>query len=237
MQLMLQTIDAVVQRLVDAYDPERVILFGSRARGVERVDSDVDLLIVKNTTSTPAERRRDVERVLADRAMALDLVVYTPAELLALFRHGSPFVEGIVRDGKVVYMRKATAAWMREVEDELATATLLAANGLLRGGCLHAQQAVEKAMKALLIERAAAVPHTHDLIDLRRRVMDAGWQMPLETEAAVWLNSVCRGRYPTEDGLLPHGEPSADDARQAIETATRAVAFARGALGNAGPGG
>jgi HEPN domain-containing protein len=92
-------------------------------------------------------------------------------------------------------------------------------------------------MKALLLERAAAVPHTHDLIDLRRRVIDAGWQMPLETEAAVWLNSVYRGRYPTEDGLLPHGEPSADDARLAVETATRAVAFARGALGNAGPGG
>ncbi len=104
--------------------------------------------------------------------MALDLVVYTPAELLALFRQGSPFVEGIVREGKVVYMRKATAACMREVEDELTTATLLAANGLLRGGCLHAQQAVEKAMKALLIERAAGVPHTHDLIDLRRPVID-----------------------------------------------------------------
>ena len=129
-------------------------------------------------------------------------------------------------------MRKATAAWMRDVEDELATATLLASNGLFRGGCLHAQQAVEKAMQALLIERAAAVPHTHDLIDLRRRVMDAGWQMPLETEAAVWLNSVYRGRYPTDDGLLPHGEPSADDAHLAVETATHAVAFARGALGN-----
>jgi HEPN domain-containing protein len=119
------------------------------------------------------------------------------------------------------------------VEDESATATLLAVRDLLRASCLHAQQAVEKAMKAPLIERAAVVPRTHDLIDLRRRVMDAGWSMPLKSDAAAWLNSVYRGRYPTEDGLLPHGEPSADDARQAVETAARAVAFARAALGAA----
>ena len=49
--LMLQTIDDVVERLVREYDPDRIILFGSRALGTATEDSDIDLLVVKETAS------------------------------------------------------------------------------------------------------------------------------------------------------------------------------------------
>ena len=53
---MLQTLDDVVRRVVDGYDPDRVILFGSRAKGDCVDESDTDLLIVKSTAERPIAR-------------------------------------------------------------------------------------------------------------------------------------------------------------------------------------
>lgn len=224
---MLTTLDAIVRRLADAYEPDRVILFGSRARGPAPDDADFDLLVVKDTNRRPLDRRIDVERILADRAVSLDLTVYTPNELRRLYAAGSPFIEDVFATGKVLYMRNATGPWVRDADDELAMARLLLEHDMARGACLHAQQAVEKGLKALLIERADAVPRTHDLVDLTRRVVALGWSVPLDTDDTVFLNSVYRGRYPTEEGLLPHGDPTRDEASTAVKAADRLVAFVR----------
>jgi len=227
---VLSTLDAVVDRLVEAYAPDRIILFGSRARGTASSDADFDLLVVKQSSRRPLDRRIEVERLLADRALPLDLTVYTPDELRGLFAQGSPFIQDVLATGKVLYMRKATSAWIHEAEDELAMARLLLEHQMLRGACLHAQQAVEKGLKALLIERAETVPRTHDLVDLSRRVAALGWSLPLDTDAIVFLNSVYRGRYPTDEGLLPHGEPAQVEASTAVQSADRLVAFLRTAV-------
>lgn len=235
---MLTTLEAVVRRLVEAYEPERIILFGSRAREAGATDADFDLLVVKDTIRRPLDRRMEVERVLADRAVALDLTVYTPNEMRGLYAQGSPFITEVLATGKVLYMRDATSAWLHEVENELAMGQLLLEHQMFRGACLHAQQAVEKGLKALLIERAETVPRTHDLIDLTRRVAALGWTVPLDTDEIVFLNSVYRGRYPTEEGLLPHGDPTSDEASTAVRGADTFVAFLRSALGrsrDAGP--
>jgi predicted nucleotidyltransferase len=110
---MLTTVEAIVDRLVLGYAPDRIILFGSRARGAARPDSDVDLLIVKETDRRPIDRRIEVERLLADRALPLDVVVYTPGELRRLFAVGSPFIEDVMEHGRVLYMRTATATSRR----------------------------------------------------------------------------------------------------------------------------
>ena len=91
---MLTTLEAVVARLVDGYSPERIILFGSRGHGYGRPDSDFDVLILKDTPLRPAERRAEVEWLLADRRIPLDLIVYTPDEFRRLYSEGSPFVLG-----------------------------------------------------------------------------------------------------------------------------------------------
>jgi hypothetical protein len=49
----------------------------------------------------------------------------------------------------------------------------------------------------------------------------------LEMDDAVFLNSVYRGRYPTEEGLLPHGEPGAQDAHRAVGAAESVMRRAR----------
>src|SRR5437867_863112 len=156
--LMLQTIDDVVERLVREYDPDRIILFGSRALGTATEDSDIDMLVVKETASRPLDRRVHVERLLRDRSVPLDIHVYTPREILTLFSIGDPFIEEIVEKGRVVYMRKATEAWLREARDEFETASILLTHEKYRGVCFHSQQTVEKALRALLLEKAEKLP-------------------------------------------------------------------------------
>ena len=43
-----------------------------------------------------------------------------------------------------------------------------------------------------------------------------GWEIDITIDDAVYLNSIYKGQYPTEGGLLPHGEPSKKDAEKAI---------------------
>lgn len=227
---MLATLDAIVTRLVTGYAPDRVILYGSHATGAARGGSDIDLLIVKQTDRPPLARRLEVERLLADRAVPLDLVVYTPDELRRLFAAGSPFIEEVLAHGRVLYMRKATVAWLREAQDELETAVVLLEHAKPRGVCLHSQQCVEKLLKALLLEKGRRLPRTHDVVDLWNTVASDGWSIDIELDDLVFLNSVYRGRYPTEEGLLPHGEPSAGDAQHAVKAAKGFMRRARALL-------
>ena len=228
---MLTTLEAVIQRLVDVYDPERIILFGSHATGGARKGSDIDLLIVKETDQRPIDRRVEVERLLSDRQLPLDLLVYTPQELRDLFAAGSPFVEQVIESGRVLYMRKTTAAWLAEAREELETASILFEYRKYRGVCLHSQQCVEKGLKALVLEKGRRPARTHDVVELLNVVTADGWAVGLPMDEAVFLNSVYRGRYPTEEGLLPHGEPTEEDARRALRAAETVMSSLHQALG------
>lgn len=220
---MLTTLDAIIQRLIAGYDPDRIILFGSHASGNADEESDIDLLVVKETDRRPVERRIEVERLLVDRQVPLDVLVYTPREMWDLYAAGSPLIEAVMESGRVLYMRKATAGWMKESLDEVEMASILYEHGKYRGVCLHCQQGVEKGLKALILERGKRPPRTHDLVELLDQVTAAGWKVELSVDDAVFLNSVYRGRYPTEEGLLPHGEPTVEDARRALQAARAAV--------------
>lgn len=227
---MLTALDAIVDRLVQQYDPERIILFGSRAAGSAGVDSDIDLLIVKDTPQRPIDRRVEVERLLADRSVGIDVVVYTPRELCELYWAGSPFVEDVVERGRVLYMRKVTGAWLREASEDLESARILLDHGKYRAACLHSQQAAEKALKALVLERGRRPPRTHDLIELLNAARADGWAVTWSTDEAAFLTGVYRARYPTEEGLLPHGDPILEDARRAVDAARDLLEWVRGAV-------
>lgn len=61
-----RTIDKMVQRIVDRFDPERVILFGSYARETAGPDSDVDLLIVMPVSGSKRERQLEIRLALRE---------------------------------------------------------------------------------------------------------------------------------------------------------------------------
>jgi len=94
-------------RLIDA-DTERVILFGSAARGDVGSTSDLDLLIVRHDCRRPAERINDLYRRIAPR-IAVDLLVYAPEEV-ARAQQASSFVRAALRDGEVLYDRSRPLA-------------------------------------------------------------------------------------------------------------------------------
>src|SRR5882672_11686052 len=74
-------LDQIVRKIVDALHPRRIVLFGSRAQGTARPDSDVDLMIEMNTSLSPTGRATQVYRLLGPREYALDVLVYTPDEI------------------------------------------------------------------------------------------------------------------------------------------------------------
>jgi|DewCreStandDraft_2_1066082.scaffolds.fasta_scaffold02029_10 predicted nucleotidyltransferase len=84
------------------YGPQKVILFGSFARGDDHGLSDVDLLIIKETDQPFVERIGEV-LALCDTVLPVEPLVYTPEELARLIEEGNPFIEQVLREGKVVY--------------------------------------------------------------------------------------------------------------------------------------
>lgn len=73
-----RAIDDMVRRIVERFDPERIILFGSHARGDARPDSDVDLLIVMTVDGSRREKAIEIGVALDDIPISKDIVVVTP---------------------------------------------------------------------------------------------------------------------------------------------------------------
>jgi len=101
-------IGRVVTILQEHYAPDKVILFGSCGRGDFSEDSDIDLLIVKETSKRPLDRVREVYELVysPDHYLALDPLVYTPKELTQRLALGDFFIQEIIREGKVLYERE-----------------------------------------------------------------------------------------------------------------------------------
>lgn len=218
---MLKTLDEITKRVVKGYSPESIILYGSHARGMPRQDSDIDLLIIKETNERPLDRRIQVERLLSKRLIPLDITVYTPQELKYLFSIGSPFVDEVMKEGRVIYMRKVTGNWLKDAEDELDSASILFEHEKYRGSCYHNQQCVEKGLKALILERGEKPERIHDIVELLNKTTRAGWDISISMDDAIFLNSIYKGRYSTEEGLLPYGEPSKEEALRALSVAKK----------------
>lgn len=75
----------------------------------------------------------------------------------------------------------------------------------------------------MILDKGKRPPRTHDIVGLLNAVQADAAGIDFTMDDAVYLNSIYRGRYPTEEGLLPHGEPSGEDARQAVQAASRIV--------------
>lgn len=96
-------IQTAVRRIVERFDPDKVILFGSRARGDAREDSDYDLLIVGPSPKAPGKRTGDVYRALAARSISIDVLWWTQDEIDEWRDVRSHFINRALRDSKVLY--------------------------------------------------------------------------------------------------------------------------------------
>lgn len=100
-------ISEVVEKLKEIYKPRKIILFGSYAHGKATEDSDIDLLVVKNTGKRRVDRFVDVKRIIYKRGFEIPIspLVYTPKELKERLRMGDNFINEILKNGVVLYDR------------------------------------------------------------------------------------------------------------------------------------
>ena len=99
-----------VHRLIKSllpYDPERLYLFGSWARGEEDDLSDLDLVIIKQTEVPFLDRLREVASLLPAEIGGVDILVYTPDEFVAMQQNGNAFAEMITEEARIIYDRQA----------------------------------------------------------------------------------------------------------------------------------
>ncbi len=98
-------IESITIQIVEKYRPERIILFGSAARGEPALDSDADFLIVKKDTPLyGADRIRELSRLI-ERNIAIDFLIYRPEEFAQRMEMGDPFLKAVLEEGKILYDR------------------------------------------------------------------------------------------------------------------------------------
>jgi uncharacterized protein len=96
----------MVKRIVKEFHPERIVLFGSYARGDAGPDSDVDLLVVMPVEGCKLEKRLDIRRALHSFAVPLDVVVTRPEEFAWRKEVVGTLEWPAAREGKVLYARE-----------------------------------------------------------------------------------------------------------------------------------
>lgn len=118
-------------------------------------------------------------------------------------------------------------AWVERAEEDfaLARSALKRKIPLAYGACFHAQQCAEKYMKSLLISKGADFPKTHDLLMLNNLCSTNGILLEINPKHLNTLSDYAvRTRYPGAD-------PTAEDAKEALELTKLVRKFARKFLG------
>lgn len=235
-------LEEITRTIVERFNPRRVVLFGSRARGDALADSDYDIMVEMDADVGSA----DILELFWPSRWSMDVLVYTPGEVQRWKDDVGVVLYDIVRDGRVLYRRAdvsvadfapaASPATSRVRESPIETAESLAlwidraredfavmeASARLDppglgSVCFHAHQCAEKLLKGCLIARSIRPPRTHDLRELLTTCVQAGFDLEglraaCETLFGLWPKS----RYPEI------GTPTASDATAAVEAATAA---------------
>ena len=103
-ELTEQKLKEITEKIVKEFQPEKIIFFGSWVWGNPGPDSDVDLLIIKDSQKPRLERKRELYSLLFPPGVAMDILVYTPEELEESINvNRNLFIEDVVRNGKILY--------------------------------------------------------------------------------------------------------------------------------------
>lgn len=219
-------IELAIKRVVEVAHPSRIILFGSVARGDMHEDSDVDLLVVlPEEPESVREVERRIDEAVAGIRMSKDILVVSEERLAELGDRPSLVYREALREGRVVYeapnmspgqgggrpVKPSDAGlahwWLEHARKDLRAARAIYENDdeLVEQVCYFAQQAAEKAIKAVLLERNVDFPYTHNLEKLVQEVTRRGLAAPADVARARELT-----RYAI-DTRYPHSEEITDE--------------------------
>jgi len=231
-----EAIQATCDDIVREFTPLQVILFGSYAYGTPTKDSDVDLLVVMDIPKSEFRNKAREIRQRIPHRFGLDLLVRSPEEIASRVSYNDWFLREITEKGDCLYgsdvyhtqkktnvipnafkkeqdcVNPLTLEWIEKAEEDYDMAQLArqASRPFHNSICFHAQQCIEKYLKAWLQEAGVPVPRTHDLGELLALILPtlpawSQWQPDFKriTEYAV------DARYPGESA-------TADDAQHAM---------------------
>jgi HEPN domain-containing protein/predicted nucleotidyltransferase len=188
-----EQIEALAAFIAERFRPERIVLFGSRAYGEPGPDSDVDLMVIMETPGRPVEQAVRIRQAIdLEPSFSLDILVRTPRQIRVGLAEGDFFVQDVMTRGVTLYaadgddlctvngvsgdgaaggspsLKQATRDWLQKAEADHRSARALRdlPDPLLETACFHAQQSVEKHLKAFLQEHGVRFPRTHNLAEL-----------------------------------------------------------------------
>lgn len=224
----------IVDAIRDNISPELILLFGSRAGGDARNDSDYDLLVVVSDASDPECKRVEACNALHAIGIGADVLVRSVTDYER--RQQDPgFLDWLVaRKGVLLYSsgllpqrsadplrvreqpREGLRAWIERAEEDfrIASMSLGAANPATGAVCFHAHACVEKLLKALIVKRGRHPSRTHSLPDLLSLQAPGVGNDSFTIRGCALLQRLYPGsRYPGEP------MPTLEDARGAFEAA------------------
>lgn len=102
-----EPLDDIVSRIVERFDPDKIILFGSRARGDNATRSDVDLLVVMAVPHTRRRLATEIDLSLLGIDLPADVIVVTPEEVQRNQDRIGTIIRPAILEGKVLYERVA----------------------------------------------------------------------------------------------------------------------------------
>jgi predicted nucleotidyltransferase len=109
-----EVLNEAVARMVAAGDPLQVILFGSRARGDARPDSDYDFLVIEDSSLPRYRRAAKYRRALTGLLPSKDILVWTPEEAAEWSAVSQALVTTAINEGVMLYEREGSSGQWRD---------------------------------------------------------------------------------------------------------------------------
>ena len=239
-----QEIPASCDDIVREFAPLQVILFGSYGYGTPTEDSDVDLLVVMTIPESETRRQASEIRRRIPHRFPMDLLVRSPEEIAYRLSYNDWFLREITEKGEVLYgtvdplqralagysaiypgalemekeaMNPLTLEWIRKAEGDytIMHQNYHSSNPIHDAICFHAQQCIEKYLKAWLQETNIPFTRTHDLERLLSLIL------PTLPDWEVWQADFSTISEHAVDFRYPGKEATATDVQHAIETCIR----------------
>ncbi len=237
-----QDIQATCDDIVREFSPLQVVLFGSYAYGTPTEYSDVDLLVVMPVPKSETRQREIEIREHLARPFRLHVIVHSPEDLAYRLVYNDWFLREITEKGEVLYetpnfffkpvkkekraMNPLTEEWVQKAEGDYTVAqqVLQGQNPVNDAICFHAQQCIEKYLKAWLQEANIPFPRTHDLQALLTLIV------PVLPAWDAWREDFSKLSEHAVDPRYPGKFATADETAHAMHICNEVRRAVRGQL-------